>query len=81
MVNGSLNAEVNDLSVLIATSCILQYALYTSTLIGRLPNGAEYLFIARDEADLVGWVEAINRAIKTLEPTNPLSTSGHHGEH
>ena len=57
--------------------------LYTTpiSLPPRLPNGAEYLFIARDEADLVGWVEAINRAIQTLEAANPLSTSGQFREY
>jgi spectrin beta len=43
----------------------------------KLPNGAEYLFIARDEPDLVGWVEAINRAIHTQQTANPLSFSVH----
>ena len=48
-----------------------------SSLPYRLSNGAEYLFIARDEADLVGWVEAINRAMQTQRSTNPLSASAH----
>ena len=36
---------------------------------------AEYLFIARDEADLFGWVEAINRAIQAQESSRHLHTS------
>ena len=36
---------------------------------------AEYLFIARDEADLLGWVEAINRAIQAQESSRHLHTS------
>ena len=30
----------------------------------RLPSGAEYLFVARDEADVVAWVQAINSVIQ-----------------
>ena len=30
----------------------------------RLPNGAEYLFVARDDADVSSWVQAINSVIQ-----------------
>ena len=30
-------------------------------------NGAEYLFVARDDEEVLGWVEAINAAIDTAE--------------
>jgi hypothetical protein len=43
----------------------------------RLPSGAEYLLIARDEADLLAWVDAINKAIQNQTTMNPLSQSGH----
>ena len=43
----------------------------------RLPSGAEYLLIARDEADLLAWVDAINKAIQNQTTVNPLSQPGH----
>ena len=44
-------------------------------LVCRLPNGAEYLFIARDETEVQSWVTAINAAIDgaTGEPA-PMPT-------
>ena len=38
--------------------------LCTDLLTQRLPNGAEYLFVARDEADVTAWVQAINSVIQ-----------------
>ncbi|CAI8040975.1 Spectrin alpha chain, non-erythrocytic 1 [Geodia barretti] len=43
----------------------------------KLPSGAEYLLIARDEADLLAWVDAINKAIQNQTTVNPLSQPGH----
>ena len=44
----------------------------------RLPSGAEYLLIARDEADLLAWVDAINKAIHSQTPAIPLSSQATH---
>ena len=35
----------------------------------RLVNGAEYLFVARDDEEVSGWVEAVNAAIDTAIDT------------
>ena len=40
----------------------------------RLPNGAEYLFVARDEADVTAWVQAINSVIQGAAPSSVSST-------
>ena len=39
-----------------------QFDLATLSL-HRLPNGAEYLFVTRDETDVTAWVQAINSVI------------------
>ena len=43
----------------------------------RLPSGAEYLLIARDEADLLAWVDAINKAIQSQASVSSLSLTAH----
>jgi hypothetical protein len=37
----------------------------------RLTNGAEYLFTARDEPEVLSWVGAINSAIDGASGDNP----------
>jgi len=39
----------------------------------RLLNGAEYLFVAKDEVDVISWVSAIKSAIQPGPPMNTLS--------
>ena len=49
----------------------------------RLPNGAEYLFIARDDTDVLSWVASINTAIQAtaLAPHgNPLDVGVGYGK-
>lgn len=49
----------------------------------RLPNGAEYLFIARDDTDVVSWVAVINTAIQSASlasSENPLNVGVAYGE-
>ena len=52
--------------------------MHACNLSYRLPSGAEYLFIARDEGDVHSWVTAINAAIH-----NPAAavTRGEYGSH
>ena len=52
-------------------------AYFLSPSLPRSPDSPIVLFIARDEADLLGWVEAINRAIQAQDNSNPLSASAH----
>ena len=41
----------------------------------RLPNGAEYLFVARDESDVMAWVQAISSVIQGGGSVAPSSVS------
>ena len=62
--------------------CILHVHTHTHT--HRLLNGAEYLFIAKDEIDVLSWVASIKSAIQQGPPTtttpNPLTLSLGAGE-
>ena len=44
--------------------CFSLLVTFPHLLSRRLPNGAEYLFLARDEADVAAWVQAINSVIQ-----------------
>ena len=45
------------------------HALYLFTC--RLPNGAEYLFVAKDEPEVISWVQTINSVIQGTQPPPP----------
>ena len=42
----------------------LAHLLIELTVTHRLPNGAEYLFVARDDTDVTAWVQSISSVIQ-----------------
>ena len=79
-------------------NCLSLYCIFimaNNIMLYRLPNGAEYLFVARDDADVSSWVQAINSVIQggsaasstgslssalSSPPQSQLGSAGHTGQ-